>query len=755
MRIALWTIRVPPTGLMCESTSIYDSTVSCTSRSCRLTVTVFLHRHNFDDPDRPKALRLPCGSGQSVRTVLNELIEDIKIAIPQALESQEHSAQLQEAEKEVFREHQERMEAFAEKLNEIDLMIIITPAGPKLAGPRNKSQEELPPEKIAALKASIEELQPTFDELQQEYLQLKKKSVEVTQQLNKEAARNAIEYLFEPLKKMYKDLPGLLAHLDAVKDNVIERSQDIEAENKSTDEEFNIMNLMNRKKPVLYDLFKINLIVNNNETMAEGAPVVYEDYPLYQNLIGKVEYTSSLGAFTTDFSLIKGGSLHRANGGYLVVHARDVLMQPYAWEALKRSLRLRHIKIESLGETYGLISTSSLRPEPIDLNVKVVLLGDRLLYYMLQEYDPDFDELFKVAADFNDEMDRSPEACQLFARILGSISKEKDLRPMDPQAIAAMIEQAARHAGDQEKLSTHVRTFTDLVGESNYWAEADGADVIGVEHVRKAIDQHIYRHDRIRELIQDEIRRGTILVDVRGSRIGQVNGLSVMSVGKLAFGRPSRITATARLGKGKVVDIEREVELGGATHSKGVLILSSVLSSRYALDCPLCLSATLVFEQSYGMIDGDSASMAELCALLSVLSNTPIKQEWAITGSVNQFGEAQPIGGATEKIEGFFDVCKSVGLTGDQGVLIPASNVKHLMLRPDVIEAVEAGKFKVQAYNNVDEAIALLTGSKAGERGEDGSYPADSVNFLVDQRLREMADTLRKFSADDSGGSSK
>lgn len=692
-------------------------------------------------------MKLPGGQGQYLRTALNQLIDDIKITVPTALESKEHKARLENAEKEVFQEHAAKMAELSQKAAKRDIMIIQTQTGPKLAGPLSKvNGDELPPEKIESIKEAIDEFQPAFEELMEEYPRLRKKALEAMKKLNREEAENSIEYLFAPLKETYKDIPAVLAHLDAVKANVIERAEDIES--KEDTEEFSMMDLLRRKRPVLFDLYKINLIVNNNETMAEGAPVVYEDYPLYQNLFGKVEYTSTLGAYTTDFSLIKEGSLHRANGGYLVVHARDVLMQPFSWEALKRSLRLRQIKIESIGDAYGLISTNTLRPEPIDLDVKVVLLGDRLLYYLLLAYDPDFDELFKVAADFNDAMDRSPEACQLFARMLGSIAKREDLRPMDRHAIAAMIEQAARQVGDQEKLSTHIRTLTDLASESNYWAEAEGADVIGVEHVHKAIDCQINRQDRVRELIYDEIRRGTFLVDVTGSHVGQVNGLSVMMLGKLSFGRPSRITATARLGRGKVVDIEREVELGGATHSKGVMILSSFLSSRYVLDRPLCLSATLVFEQSYGMVDGDSASMAELCALLSVLSNTPIKQGWAITGSVNQFGESQAIGGVTEKIEGFFDVCKAVGLTGDQGVLIPASNVKHLMLRPDVLEAVEAGRFKVHAYNNVDEAIELLTGTKAGERSEDGSYPEDTVNFLVDKRLREMAEALRSFSAD-------
>jgi lon-related putative ATP-dependent protease len=476
--------------------------------------------------------------------------------------------------------------------------------------------------------------------------------------------------------------------------------------------------------------------------------------PYFHNLIGRVEHESQMGSLITDFSLIKAGGLHRANGGYLVVQVRDVLMQPFSWEALKRALRSGSIQIESLGAAMSLISTVTLQPEPIPLDVKVVLLGNRLLYYLLQEHDPDFDELFKVAADFNDETDCNPENCQLYAQMFATLAESDNTRPMERTAVALMIEQAARHVGDREKLSTHMRSISDLLRESDHWASVDEAEVITGDHVRKAIEQQIYRSDRIRQRVHEEIRRGTLLVDTAGERVGQVNGLSVISLGSFAFGRPSRITATARLGRGKVVDIEREVELGGAIHSKGVLILSSLLAARYAKDYPLSLTASLVFEQSYGMVDGDSASVAELCALLSTLADVPIRQGLAITGSLNQHGQAQPIGGVNEKIEGFFDVCSAIGLTRDQGVLIPAANAKHLMLRADVIEAVAAGKFSVYTYETVDDAIALLTGISAGTGDECGVYPPDTINFLVDRRLREFADLQRAFAHREERGES-
>jgi predicted ATP-dependent protease len=379
------------------------------------------------------------------------------------------------------------------------------------------------------------------------------------------------------------------------------------------------------------------------------------------------------------------------------------------------------------------------------LNVKVVLLGDRLLYYLLQQYDPDFDELFKVSVDFNDETDCSEENCYLYAKLLASLAESEETRPLDRSAIALTIEQAARYVGDQEKLSTRMGSIADLLRESDHWAATQQAETISADHVRKAIDQQIYRADRIRQLIHEQIRRGDLLVDTRGEKVGQVNGLSVLSLGKFAFGRPSRITATAGLGRGKVVDIEREVELGGAIHSKGVLILSSFLASRYAKDYPLSLSASLVFEQSYGIVDGDSASVAELCALLSTLAEAPIRQSLSITGSLNQHGQAQPIGGVNEKIEGFFDVCQAIGLTGDQGVLIPVSNAKHLMLRPDVIDAVQAGRFAVYTYQDVDEAISILTGTEAGVRELSGKYPPGTLNDRVDLRLRQLAELQRDF----------
>jgi predicted ATP-dependent protease len=437
--------------------------------------------------------------------------------------------------------------------------------------------------------------------------------------------------------------------------------------------------------------------------------------------------------------------LHRANGGYLIVEARNLLLQPMAWDELKRSLRSQTVRIDSLARAFALVTTASLEPEPIPLDVKVVLVGERQLYYLLSAHDPEFGELFKVAADFDEQIDRTPEGEILYARLLGTFARRESLRALDPGAVARAVEHASRRAGDSEKLHVHAESLADLLREADHLAAEAKADIVSVAHIQATIDAGIRRASRIREHIQEDIRRGTVLIDTTGEHVGQVNALSVLQLGSYAFGRPSRITARVRLGSGSVVDIEKEVALGGALHSKGVLILSGFLGQRFASGRPLSLAASLVFEQSYSGVDGDSASCAELVALLSALAETPVKQGRAITGSVNQHGQVQPIGGVNEKIEGFFDVCAASGLTGEEGVLIPASNVKHLMLRADVVEAAEKGLFHVWPVETVDQAVELLTGLPAGERGEDGAFTEGSVNRRADDRLADFAKKARAF----------
>jgi lon-related putative ATP-dependent protease len=501
--------------------------------------------------------------------------------------------------------------------------------------------------------------------------------------------------------------------------------------------------------------YLVNVMVGNGEAIEEGAPLHEELNPTYGNVVGRVEHIAQMGALVTDFLLIKPGALHRANGGYLLIDARKLLLSPFAWEALKRTLKAREIRIEQPSEVSGLISTQSLDPEPIPLDIKVILFGDRELYYLLAMHDPDFAGLFKVQADFDDWISRSADNNLAYAQIIASIVKEHGLKHADAGAVARLIEEGSRLADDREKLSIQIGRLADIVREADYWAGSAGSSEITREAVVRAVEEHAQRSDRLRDRAQETISREIVLVDTTGAKVGQINGLSVLQLGSFAFGRPSRITARARMGAGRVTDIEREVNLGGPLHSKGVMILWGYLAGFYAQDVPLALAATLVFEQSYGGVDGDSASSAELYALLSALSEVPINQSFAVTGSVNQSGEVQAIGGVNEKIEGFFDICRARGLTGGQGVLIPKSNVQHLMLREDVVAAARDGQFAIHSVEHINQGIEILTGVMAGDRGADGNFPPGSINRMVEEKLRAFAERARAFGARGvgSGGS--
>jgi len=492
--------------------------------------------------------------------------------------------------------------------------------------------------------------------------------------------------------------------------------------------------------------YEVNVAVDHSETV--GAPVVMERNPTYNNLFGRIEKEAVYGALQTDFTLIRGGSLHQANGGYIVLPVEEVLSNLFTYDSLKRAIRDRQIVVEEMGERLGFMTTKSLRPEPIPLDVKVVLIGPPQLYYMLYGLDEDFRELFKVKAEFDVRMDRNDESVRNYVAFVCMLCRREDLRPLDAGAVAKVVEYGSRTAEDQQKLTTRFSEVADVIREANFWAQREGSPQVAVAHVRKAIEEKIYRSNLIEERIQESIQRGMFLVDTTGEAVGQVNGLAVIDLGNYAFGRPSRITASIGLGQAGLIDIEREARMGGPIHTKGVLILSGYLNQRYAYDKPLSLSARLVFEQSYEGVEGDSASCAELFALLSAVSGMPIQQGIAVTGSLNQQGEVQAIGGVNQKIEGFFDVCRAFGLTGRQGVIIPESNVQNLMLREDVVEAVEQGRFHVYPIGSVDQGIEILTGRPAGQRGPDGAFPEGTINHLVDQRLREMAERLRSFARD-------
>lgn len=747
-------------GIRRDGYNVYALGPSGTGK--RTTVTQFLERkaaeesvpsdwcyvNNFEDTPRPTTLELPPGRGVELRDDMEQLVEELRAAIPAAFESEDYQTRKQELQEEYQEKQEEALNAIQERAKEREIALIRTPVGLAFA-PVEEGEvvspdefQQLPDEKREKVKEDIAQLQEELQEAMRQARQWEREARGKVKELNRQVAMLAVGHRIDELQEKYADLQPVVDYLEAVKNDVVENVEDFR---RTGDEEAEAMLglPMQQMQEATFRRYQVNVLVDHSES--EGAPVVYEEHPTYNNLIGRIEHISQMGALVTDFDLIKPGALHRANGGYLLIDARELLMQPYAWDGLKRVLRSQQVRIESLSQALSLVSTVSLEPEPIPLDVKVVLIGERLLYYLLNQYDPDFSELFKVEADFDDQMPRTPENDELYARLVATIGRREELHPFDRAAVARVIERSSRLVGDTKKLSTHLLSVAELLEEADYWAGQEERGVVTVQDVDRAIGEQIRRADRLRERTQEHIQRGMILIDTDGERRGQVNGLSVIALGNYAFGRPSRITARTRLGKGNVIDIEREVDLGGPIHSKGVLILSSYLGARYAADHPLSLSASLVFEQSYAGVEGDSASLGELCALLSDLAGAPIKQSLAVTGSVNQHGEVQPIGGVNEKIEGFFDACRAKGLTGDQGVLIPTANVEHLMLRHEVIEAVEEGDFHVYAVGTVDEAISLLTGESAGERSQDGEFPIGSVNQRIEARLIELAERQRDF----------
>jgi len=690
-----------------------------------------------------------------------ELVAELRASIPALFESDEYRSRREGIEDEVKRQQEEAFEALQEKAQSKNIALIRTPAGLALAPTREgevvkqEAFERLAAEDKKRIAADIESLQEELQALLRHVPEWERDHRERLRELNREMTSLVVAVLIEELQKTWAEVPVVGTYLNAVRADVIEHADAFLAAGHPP--QAGPMQLLaghHGPGPAIggggptadgapFRRYQVNALIAHDDT--GGAPVEYEDHPTVPNLMGRIEHVSEYGALITDFTLIKPGALHRANGGYLLIDARRLLIQPFAWEELKRTLRASEIRIQPVAEALGLVSTVTLEPEPIPLDVKIVLIGDPFIYYLLSRLDPDFQELFKVPADFADHMPLSDESVPLFAQLVGTIARREKLKPLDRAAVARVVRYASRIAGDAERLSTHMDGIADLLREADYWAGEGGREVVAEEDVSHAIDAKIYRSDRVRELIQEQIQRGTMLIDTDGEKVGQVNGLSVLQLDSFAFGRPSRITARVRLGRGRVVDIEREVELGGPLHSKGVLILSSYLGAQFAVDRPLSLAASLVFEQSYGGVDGDSASSAELYALLSALAEAPIRQSLAVTGSVNQLGQIQAIGGANEKIEGFFDICAARGLTGDQGVLIPAANVKHLMLRDDVIEACATGRFHVYPVETVDQGIALLTGAAAGGRGADGRFPKGSVNARVEARLAGFAEQARAF----------
>ncbi|WP_242500824.1 Lon protease family protein [Tropicimonas sp. IMCC6043] len=707
--------------------------------------------NNFSDPQKPRALALPAGRAILLRDCMQTLIDDLAADIPAIFESDEYQSQRRMIEEEVEQTHETAMAEFAEQAKHEDIALLRAPMGYMLTAIREgqpikrDNYEKLSAEEQAEIDEKIARLQERLAAVMQEGPKLERQGRERIERLNAEMAERAVQERIDEVPDDLRGIEAVAAYLDEVQTDIIANA---ELFLKSSEDENDGPFPETIRKPHVdakFGRYSVNVMVSHDAKAPRGAPVEQEDLPTLDRLTGRIEHVSHMGSLLTNFTMIKPGVLHQANGGYLVLDARRVLSEPFAWDALKRCLKHRRISITSLAERVSLASTITLDPDPIPLSVRIVLVGDRMLHALLVLYDPDFPELFKIQADFETDVERDSDNTAGMSALLASEVARENLRPLTSAGIARLLDESVRLAEDSRKFSLRVSALTDLVCEADHYAGLRGAEKIDAADIETAVEARDRRASRIRDRMQEAIARGTILIDTDGRKVGQVNGLSVIGLGDYFFGRPSRITARVRMGSGKLIDIEREVELGGPLHSKGVMILASYLASTFALDVPFSLHASLVFEQSYGGVEGDSASSAELYALLSALSGLPIDQGLAVTGSVNQTGEVQAIGGVNHKIEGFFDICKDRGLNGRQGVLIPASNVEHLVLRPKVVAAMEAGTFRVIAVETVSEGIEALTGVVAGTRGDDGVFAAGSVYAKVEYRLRDFARKRLEF----------
>jgi predicted ATP-dependent protease len=709
--------------------------------------------HNFDDPRRPVLVRLPAGQGSGLRRDIDRVTDEMRIGIAAGFESEDYQRRRHLIDEEFKRRPEEQLQEIAERARPRGIALLRAEGGLTFAALRgddilNDEQfAALPEAERKRLEGIVEQLE---EEVQQTVRQIPRWSRERRERLralNREVASAAVGPPIDELLNKYQEHPDVRRHLEAIRQHATEHARALAgAETPSLPP---LPTEPGRSGADLSALYRVSVLVDH--AGSSGAPVVYEDNPTYDNLIGRIEYTTALGALTTDHTLIQAGALLRANGGYLLLDMNRLLRTPHAWDALKRALANREVRIEPLAQVLGLASAVSLDPQPAPLHVQVILMGDAHLHAVVQTLDPDFLEHFKVAADFAETMPARGEHPVLYARLLATLCRQERIRPMRRAAVARVMEHSARLVEDQEKLSARIAVVMDLLREADYRAGRAEHATIEREDVDRTIAEQIARADRPRERYLEAVTRGTVLIDTSGARVGQVNGLAVSTYGTFAFGHPSRITARIRLGEGDLVNIEREVDLSGPIHSKGVLILAGLLGARYATDRPLSFSATLAFEQSYGPVDGDSASAAELFALLSAINRVPLRQDLAITGSINQHGDVQPIGGVNEKIEGFFDVCAARNLSGTQGVIIPQSNVPHLMLRQDVVDAVATGAFHVHAIGTVDEGIELLTGMAAGTAGGDGVYPGDSFHGRVAAALAELAERRRAFAGPHEG----
>lgn len=728
----------------------------------RKTPDDWAYVYNFDEPYKPIAISFPAGQAAEFAKDVDELLEELSDSLPEIIESEEYKAALGIIRQKYKTKKEEYINVLQKKAKGKRVSLLHMQMGLVVAPMKDgevlspDAFEQLPEEEKKMIMDDLNAMQEEIENATQDLPRWEEKQKREITVLREKFVRSAVKDPIDALRKKYKSLQPS-RFLKQIQDNILNNIDDFvptdsdkQAAAAGAEEDPLQLLLSKMKQPEedKFAKFKVNVIVKN--VPDSGAPIITVDYPTQGNLVGKVERIQQYGALLTDFTLIKAGALHQANGGFLLLDARKVLEQPYAWDSLKRAIASKRVKIEAPSEETS-FTTISLDPEPIPLDIKVVLTGDFEIYELLSERDPDFRDFFKVEADFGMIMDRNAENEIEYAKLIGSLSKKKQLRSLNRQAVARVIEYASRLADDAGKLTAHISSIGDLLREADYWARVSNSKQIGKNHIDQAIEAQIYRSDRIKKAMLEEIDKGTILMDVKGERVGQINGLVVYDFSRYSFGKPARITTQVRIGKGDFMDIEREISMSGPIHTKGVLILKSLISNRFAKHSPLSLSASIVFEQSYGGVDGDSASSTEYYCLLSAISNIPIKQNIAVTGSINQFGEIQPIGGVNEKIEGFFDVCAHDGLTGKQGVIIPRTNVDNLMLRADIVQAVEEGKFTIYAIDTVDDGIEILTGVKAGKADNNGNYPKGTVNYLVEESLRQYYQDYARYAKETLG----
>jgi predicted ATP-dependent protease len=706
----------------------------------------WVYVYDFRNPDQPKALHLPAGRGSELARALDEFLEAARRELRRAFESEDYARRQQE----IVAGIQEQRHVLDRELEQFaaaqGYALKTTPAGvvtmPVLDGEPVSIEkfETLPEPRRTEIRRAGKEIEERTAGYAHRLHELEKEAAQRIRQLQHEVARFATGPLIRDLEERFGEEPEVLAHLADVQREVLDNIDDFREGEQET---LAFLPVPQRDRTAR---FRVNAFVSNDKD--DGAPVVVEANPTYYNLLGRLEYRAAFGSMVTDFREIKPGALHRANGGFLVLDALDLLRHPFSWEALKRALTVREARVENLGEEFSALPSASLRPAPIALEVKVVLIGPPLVYHLLYQLDDDFRELFKIKADFSPELDWTPEHHVSYAAFVSRWVRDNGLRHFDRGAVARTIEYGARLCEDQEKLSARLIEISDVVSEASFWAGRAGHEVVQATDVDVAIRKKEYRSNLLEERLQELVEDGTIVIETDGHQVGQVNGLSMLELGDYAFGRPVRVSARTSLGRGGVASVERETKLSGPIHSKGVMILTGYLAATYAEELPLALSANLTFEQSYDEVEGDSASSTELYALLSALSGLPLEQGIAVTGSVDQHGSIQAVGGVTRKVEGFYAACKTHGLTGRQGVLIPAANVRNLMLAEEVVEAVRDGRFHLWPVRTVDEGIELLTGRPAGEPREDGSFPPDSVHALVQERLRRNAERLREFAFD-------